>query len=72
MTELEVTACAFGSTYAFRLIAEGLMMCLSVEIFVRLTVLPLQGFEVTHPIIEFFDDFPNTVARRFSPLSAKR
>jgi len=37
--------------------------------FVPLTVLPLQGFEVAHPI---FDDVANTVARCFSPLSAKR
>jgi len=35
---------------------------------VRLAVLPLQGFEVTHL---FFDDLANTVARCLSPLGAK-
>jgi len=51
VTQLQVTACVFGSIYAFRLIAVGLAVC---GLF---TVLPLQGFEVTYPI---FYDVPNT------------
>jgi len=39
-----------GSPYAFHLIAEGLTVCPFSGSFLRLTVLPLQGFEVTHPI----------------------
>jgi len=27
MIELQITTCVFGSTYAFRLIAEGLTVC---------------------------------------------
>jgi len=52
VTELQLTACVFGSTSAFHLIAEGLTVCLFSGDFVRLTVLPLQVFEVslTHPI----------------------
>jgi len=56
VTELQVTG-FFGSTYALHLIAEGLATCpFSGSFFVRLTVLPLQGFEVSHPI---FDDVAN-------------
>jgi len=40
------------STSAFHLIAEVLIMCLSLEVFVRLTILRLQGFEVIYPIFE--------------------
>jgi len=36
------------------------------------TLLPLQGFEVTHPDFRDFDDAENMVARCFPPLSAKR
>ena len=52
MTELQFTACVFGSTSAFHLIAEGLTVYLFSGGFVRLTVLPLQVFEVSlaHPI----------------------
>jgi len=51
MTELQV---CFRSPYALHLIAKGLAMCpFSWSFFVRLTVLPLQGFEVTH----FFSKF---------------
>jgi len=66
----EITACVFGSTYAFHLIAEGLTVRrFSGIILPDLPFLPLQGFEATHPI---FDDVANTVARCFSPLTAKR
>jgi len=41
---------------ALHLIAEGLTVCPFSGIFVRHTVLPLQGFEVTHPI---FGDVAN-------------
>jgi len=41
MTQLQVTTCVFGSSYAFRLIAEGLTCALSPQVFVRLTVLRL-------------------------------
>ena len=59
MTELQVTACVFGSNYAFHLTAEGLaasgafFLC---RFFVRFAVLPfpLQGFEVTHSIFDKF------------------
>jgi len=54
MTKLQVTACVFGSLYAFHLIAEGLTACpFSGSFFVRLTVLPLQSFEVTHLFSKF-------------------
>jgi len=72
VTELQVTACVFGSTYASHLIAEDLTVCtFSGCLLERLrpTVLPLQDFEVTHSI---FDDVANTAGRYFSPLSAKR
>jgi len=59
----------FGSTYAFRLIAEGLAVCpFSGGFYTTYTVLPLPGFEVTHPI---FNDVANTVARCFTPIIAK-
>ena len=46
-------ACVLGSNYAFHLMAEGLTVCpFCGSFFVRLTVLPLQGFEVTHPIFD--------------------
>ena len=73
MTELQVTA------YFFRLavcippysrMSNGVVFLR--KFFVRLTVLPLQGFEVTHPIFRNFDDAENMVARCFSPFSAKR
>jgi len=33
VTQLQLTTCVFGSPYAFRLIAEGLSMCLSPKVF---------------------------------------
>jgi len=58
VTELQVTACVFGPNHAFHLIAKGLMVCLfSRGLFVWLTVLPLQGFEVwNHPPLIFEHD----------------
>jgi len=51
MTELQVTTCIFGSTYAFHRIAEGLNgVPFLWKFFVRFAILPLQDFEVTHPI----------------------
>jgi len=50
MSQLQVTACIFGSPFAFRLIGEGLSVTPSSKFSVRLTVLP-QDFEVIHPII---------------------
>jgi len=52
VTELQVTACIFGSTYAFHLIAEANGVPFLRKFFVRLIVWPLQGFEVTHPIFD--------------------
>jgi len=47
-------ACVFGSPYAFHLIAcrrsNGVLILR--KFFVRLTVLPLQGFEIIHPVFE--------------------
>jgi len=45
--------CFRHAVYAFHLIVKGLTVCsFSGSFLVRLTVLPLQGFEVTHPIFE--------------------
>ena len=55
MTELQVTACVFSSINAFHLTTEGPTVR-PPEVFVRLTVLPLQGFQVTQPI---FHDVAN-------------
>jgi len=33
VTQLQVTACVFGSPYAFHLIAEGLTVCVVSEVF---------------------------------------
>jgi len=49
VTELQVTVCVFGSTYVCIPSYSG-RANLSAGVFVRLIVLPLQGFEVTHPI----------------------
>jgi len=43
----------FHSNYAFHLISQGLTVCpFAGGLFVRLTVLPLQGFEATYPIFK--------------------
>jgi len=50
VTELQVTACVFGSPYAFHLIAEGPMVCPFSEFLYDSPFCNLQGFEVTHSI----------------------
>jgi len=62
--ELPATTGVFGSTYVFHLIVEGLTVCPFCRSFfsARRTVLPLQGFEVTHAI---FDDIVNTLSEHF-------
>jgi len=60
LTELQVTACVFLSNYSVCLIAEGLTVCPFCRSFsVRLIVLPIQGFEVTHPIFKHVANIAN-------------
>jgi len=73
VTELQVTAYVFGLPHAFHLIAECLTVCSFSGSFFCTTY----RFAVTRlwsnpPYFRNFDDVENTVARCFSPFSAKR
>jgi len=72
VTELQVTACTFGSTICIPSYSgRSLRLHFLQKIFVRLTRLPLQGFEVTHPTFSNARPFVTTFARRFTALTAK-
>ena len=69
VTELQVTACIFRSNYAFHLIATGVSVCpFSRGFFVQLTVLLLQGLEVTYAIFEILMMFRTQLPDAFHHL----
>ena len=69
MTDLQLTACVFRWSYAFRLIVEGLTAFrFSGIFFLRLiTVFLLQCFEVNYPILNHVanDDNGGTCVKMF-------
>ena len=67
--ELQVTACVFGSSYAFHLIAEGLTVCpLSAEGFLYDLLFCRYKALKSHTLYLNFDDVANTLPGVFHQL----